>query len=33
MDNAVQNLKDISNFLTLSSEEDGISYAVEKFVI
>ncbi len=31
MDNAVQALKDISNFVTLSNEEDGIAYAINKF--
>lgn len=31
MENAVQALKDISNFVTLSNEEDGIAYALTKF--
>ncbi|MDZ4993440.1 Cof-type HAD-IIB family hydrolase [Clostridium perfringens] len=32
MDNAVQELKDVSDFVTLSNEEDGIAYALEKFL-
>ena len=32
MDNAVQELKDIADFVTLSNEEDGIAYALDKFV-
>lgn len=32
MDNAVQELKDISDFVTLSNDEDGIAYALNKFL-
>lgn len=32
MDNAVQELKDVSDFVTLSNEEDGIAYALNKFL-
>lgn len=32
MDNAVDELKDIADYVTLSNDEDGIAYALEKFV-
>lgn len=32
MDNAVQELKDVADYVTLSNEEDGIAYALNKFV-
>ncbi|EGT3617268.1 HAD family phosphatase [Clostridium perfringens] len=32
MDNAVQELKDVSDFVTLSNDEDGIAYALNKFL-
>lgn len=32
MDNAVQELKDIADYVTLSNDEDGIAYAVNKFI-
>lgn len=33
MDNAVQDLKDVADFTTLSNEEDGISHALEKYIV
>ena len=32
MDNAVQELKDVADYVTLSNEEDGIAYALNKFI-
>lgn len=32
MDNAVQELKDIADHVTLSNDEDGIVYAIDKFI-
>ncbi|QNO14065.1 HAD family phosphatase [Alkalicella caledoniensis] len=33
MDNAVQDLKDVADFITLSNEEDGIAHALEKYIV
>lgn len=32
MENAQQIVKDNANFITLSNEEDGVAYAIEKFI-
>ena len=32
MGNAVQELKDIADYVTLSNDEDGIAYAIDKFI-
>ncbi|WP_195990201.1 Cof-type HAD-IIB family hydrolase [Clostridium sp. D53t1_180928_C8] len=32
MDNAVKELKDIADYITLSNDEDGIAHAIDKFV-
>ena len=33
MANAKQPVKDVADFITLSNEEDGVAYAVEKFIL
>lgn len=33
MGNAVEGIKEISDFITLTNEEDGIAYYLEKFVL
>ncbi|HBM80627.1 MAG TPA: sugar-phosphatase, partial [Clostridiaceae bacterium] len=33
MGNAEDEVKDASKFVTLSNEEDGVSYAIEKFLL
>ena len=33
MENAVQPIKDIADFITLSNDNDGVAYAIEKFVL
>lgn len=32
MENAVDELKEIADYITLSNEEDGIAYAIDKFI-
>lgn len=32
MENAVEDLKEVADFVTLSNEEDGIAYALNKFI-
>ena len=32
MDNAVKELKDIADYITLSNDEDGIAQVIEKFI-
>ena len=32
MGNAVQELKEIADYVTLSNDEDGIAYAIDKFI-
>jgi hypothetical protein len=33
MDNAIDKVKEVSNFVTKSNLEDGVAYAIEKFVL
>lgn len=33
MENAIDKVKDVSNFVTKSNLEDGVAYAIEKFVL
>lgn len=33
MGNAVSSLKELANFVTLSNDEDGVAYAIEKFIL
>ena len=33
MGNAVDGIKEIADFITLTNEEDGIAYYLEKFVL
>ena len=33
MDNAIPSVKDVANFVTKSNLEDGVAYAIEKFVL
>jgi hypothetical protein len=33
MENAIPSVKDVANFVTKSNLEDGVAYAIEKFVL
>ena len=33
MDNAIPSVKEVANFVTKSNLEDGVAYAIEKFVL
>ena len=33
MGNAVEEIKEIADFVTLSNNEDGIAYYIEKFIL
>ena len=33
MANAEEQVKDIADFITLSNEDDGVAYAIRKFVL
>ena len=33
MGNAIEGIKEISDYVTLSNEEDGVAAAIEKFVL
>lgn len=33
MENGMDELKDIADFVTKSNEEDGVAYAIERFVL
>ena len=33
MDNAIPSVKEVANFVTKTNLEDGVAYAIEKFVL
>ena len=33
MGNAVEKLKAVADYVTLSNEEDGVAYAIKKFIL
>ena len=33
MANAVDAVKEVADFITLSNEEDGVAYVIEKFIL